>query len=199
MANEALRSVLNLVWSSIEQLGQPCALMGGLALAIWNHARFTRDVDLLLGIDRADVDKVVEKLVSKGCRPKRNPPLLIVGDHSFIQFSYVPPEEFFEIHFDLLLAETPLQKSALNRCIKQSIDGVDSPVSVLRCEDLILFKLVAGRMIDRADAAMLLRVNVDRLDLHYVVTWIKQLDLGKDFQQIWAEALPSRELPELGS
>jgi hypothetical protein len=197
MASDALRSVLNLVWNSIEPLGQPCALMGGLALAVWNHARFTRDVDLLLGIDRADVDRVVEELVSKGCRPKRNPPLLIIGDHSFIQFSYVPPDEFFEIHFDLLLAETPLQKSALNRCIKQSIDGVDLPVFVLSCEDLILFKLVAGRIIDRADAAMLLRMNVNKLDLHFIAKWIEKLGLAKDFQEIWAEALPSREMPDL--
>jgi hypothetical protein len=197
MASEALRSVLNLVWGTIQPLGQPCALMGGLALAVWSHARFTRDVDLLLGIDRTEIDTVVNQLVSRGCRPKRVPPLLTVGDHSFLQFFYNPPDEFYEIQFDLLLAETPLQKSALSRCIEQGIEGVDRPVSVLSCEDLILFKLVSGRIIDRADAAMLLRENVDDLDLQYLGDWIGRLDLGKDFQEIWAEALPARELPGL--
>lgn len=152
MASDALRSVLNLVWNSLESLGQPCALMGGLALAIWNHARFTRDVDLLIGIDRTDVDKVVRQLVSKGCRPKRNPPLLIVGDHSFIQFSYEPPEEFFEIHFDLLLADTSLQKSALNRCIKQSIVGVDRPPKLRRSDSFQIGSRTNHRSSRRRDA-----------------------------------------------
>jgi hypothetical protein len=199
MASEALRSVLNLVWNSVEPLGQPCALIGGLALAVWSHARFTRDVDLLLGIDRTGIDAVVSQLVARGCRPKRVPPLLVVGDHSFLQFFYTPPDEFYEIQFDLLLAETPLQKSALARSIKQTIVGVDRPISVLSCEDLILFKLVSGRIIDRADAAMLLRENVDELEMTYLRDWIGRLSLDKGLQEIWAEALPSRELPELSS
>jgi hypothetical protein len=197
MASDAVRSVLNHLWNAIETMGHPVALMGGLALAVWYHPRSTRDVDLLLGIGRDEVDDVLNMLEGIGCRPKKQPPLVIIGDHSFVQMLYTPTGEFYDVQFDLLLAETPLQKSALRRCIKQTVEGVDRPISVLSCEDLILFKLLAGRMIDRADAAMLLRENVDDLDFKYLGDWISQFDLGKDFQEIWAEALPSRESPEL--
>lgn len=196
MASDAVRSVLNLVWNSIEPLGHPCALIGGLALAVWSHPRFTRDVDLLLGVDRANIDSIVDQLRSQGCRSKKIPPLHVVGDHSFVQFLYTPPEEFYEVQFDLLLAETPLQKSALNRCIQRDLEGVDRPISVLNCEDLILFKLLAGRMIDRADAAMLLRENREELDLDYLAKWIESLQLKHDFLEIWREAFPMETEPK---
>lgn len=196
MASEAVRSVLNVVWNSIEPLGHPCALIGGLALAVWSHPRFTRDVDLLLGVDRANIDSLIDQLKSKECRPKTIPPLHVVGDHSFVQFLYTPPEEFYEVQFDLLLAETPLQKSALNRCVQRDLEGVDRPIYVLNCDDLILFKLLAGRMIDRADAAMLLRENRESLDLDYLAKWIKDLNLDRDFCEIWREAFPAETEPK---
>jgi hypothetical protein len=197
MASDAVRSVLSHVWNVIEPLGHPCALMGGLALAVWSHPRSTRDVDLLLGIDRAHIDVIVKKLQSQGCRPKKMPLLHVVGDHSFVHLLYTPPGEFYEVQFDLLLAESPLQKSALNRCVQRTVEGIDRPIKVLDCNDLILFKLLAGRLIDRADAAMLLRENRDTLDMQYLSRWIEQLDLKGDFQQIWHEAYPTESLPDI--
>ena len=39
MAGEGIRAVLSHVWSALEPLGFPYALMGGIALAAWNHPR----------------------------------------------------------------------------------------------------------------------------------------------------------------
>ena len=66
---------------------------------------------------------------------------------------------------------------------------------MLNCDDLILFKLLAGRMIDRADAAILLRENRDAIDFDYTLAWIARLDLEHTFAEIWREALPDEELP----
>ena len=190
MASDAVRSVLNHVWNVIEPLGHPCALMGGLALAVWSHPRSTRDVDLLLGVSRDDIDFVVTQLQSQGCRPKKMPLLHVVGNLSFVHLLYTPPEEFYDVQFDLLLAETPLQKSALNRSVERVVEGIDRPLHVLNCDDLILFKLLAGRLIDRADAAMLLRENRDSLDFEYLSRWVADLDLTPIFQEIWRDAFP---------
>jgi hypothetical protein len=195
MASEAVRTVLNQLWNTIEPLGYPVALMGGLALAVWYHPRSTRDVDLLLGADREDIDNVLDELKSVGCRTKKQPPLLVIGDHSFVQLLYTPPEEFYDVQFDLLLAETELQKSALRRCVTRSVEGVEKPIQVLACEDLVLFKLAAGRMIDLADAAMLLRENLRDLDTSYLSSWIKRLGLERSFAGTWQEAFPETDLP----
>jgi hypothetical protein len=58
-----------------------------------------------------------------------------------------------------------------------------------------LFKLVSGRMIDRADAAMLLRENRDAIDVSYLASWVGRLNLGPQFTQAWTEAYPGDDLP----
>jgi hypothetical protein len=195
MARDAVRSILNRLWNVLEPLGYPIALMGGLALAVWYHPRSTRDVDLLLGIGRENIGDVLDRLKAIGCRAKKHPPLHIVGDHSFVQLLYTPPGEFYDVQFDLLLAESDLQKAALRRCVTRPVEGVEKPIQVLSCEDLILFKLLAGRMIDLADAAMLLRENFADLDTSYLANWIKQLELGRSFGEVWHEAFPDQALP----
>jgi hypothetical protein len=66
---------------------------------------------------------------------------------------------------------------------------------VLHCDDLILFKLVAGRVIDRADAAMLLRENREAIDFDYFLSWVARLDLTREFAVSWREAYPDEVLP----
>lgn len=195
MSGETVRATLNELWQVLEPLGIPCALIGGLAMAIWNHPRATRDVDLLIGVDLDHIDPVVEKLEQAGCRPKSSSLITSVGAHHFAQFLYTPPDELYDIPLDLLLAESDFQNAALSRRVSRSVAGVDSEIDVLHCNDLILFKLLAGRMIDRADAAMLLRENRGELDLDHLHAWVIELKLHEDFTQIWEEAFPGESFP----
>jgi hypothetical protein len=195
MAGESVRAVLNHVCYVLAPLGHPFALMGGIALAAWNHPRATRDVDLLIGVDSADLDPVINRFGECGCRPKRVPPIVTVGQHHFVQFLYTPPGEFYDVQFDLLLAESDLQKSAIARRIRRDVFGMSHPVDVLNCDDLILFKLLAGRMIDRADAAMLLRENREAIDFDYLLTWVAHLGLAGEFTETWREAYSGEEPP----
>jgi len=194
MASETVRAVLLHICNVLKPLGYPYALMGGVALAAWNHPRATRDVDLLIAIDRKSIDSLIEQLISHGCRPKRYPPLIVVEEHSFVQFLYTPPDEFYEVQFDLLLVESELQKSAIQRRLHRNVIGLDHGIDVLSCDDLLLFKLVAGRMIDRADAAMLLRENRLILDFEYLSSWVERLKIGAIWVEIWAEAFPDEPL-----
>ena len=88
------------------------------------------------------------------------------------------------------------QKTALARRAAQEIPGLNYPVQVLRPEDLILFKLYAGRVIDRADAAMLLRENRETIDFGYLQLWVQRMALAAEFAEIWREAFPDESLPE---
>jgi hypothetical protein len=170
--------------------------MGGISLAAWNHIRTTRVVDLPMAVDRAAIEPILNTLRLHGCRPKRSPPLITVGDHHFVQFLYTPPGEFYDVQFDLLPAESDLQKSALARRVPRDVPGIRRPVDVLHCDDLILFKLVAGRMIDRADAAALLRENREVIELDYLLSWVAQLNLTEEFAECWREAYPGEVPPK---
>jgi hypothetical protein len=112
VASDAARSVLNQVIKALVPLGTPFSLVGGLALAVWSYSRSTLDVDLLVGVDHQSAKPIIDALTAIGCRPKRDPPINRVGEHSFLHFLFTPPGEFYDVQFDLLLAETDLEKTA---------------------------------------------------------------------------------------
>lgn len=190
MPGEIVSGVLKHVWMTLEPLGHPMALMGGMSLAAWNRIRATQDVDLLIGLGRDAVSPLIDRLGRSGCHPKKDPPLTVVGDHCFLQFLYTPPDEFFDVQFDLLLAETPLQQSAIDRRVRRAVVGVSQSMDVLNCDDLILFKLLAGRLIDRADASALLRENRDQIDFDYLRRWVAELMLEAELAEAWNDAFP---------
>jgi hypothetical protein len=195
MASETVRALLSHVWYALDPLGYPCALMGGAALAVWSHPRSTRDVDLLIGVSSANCNEIVAQLRASGCRPKVQPPLQSIGQLHLAQFLYTPPGEFYDAQFDLWFAESDLQKSAIARRVRRELPGVEQPIDVINCDDLILFKLLAGRIIDRADAATLLRENRDAIDFGYLNDWLERLDLTREFAEIWQETYPDESPP----
>jgi hypothetical protein len=132
-----------------------------------------------------------------GCRPKHSPPLRRVGNHSFIHLLYTPQDEFYDVQFDLLLAESAFEQSALQNSVRRDVPGVELPIRVVDCNDLILMKLVSGRLIDRADCAMLVRENHTELDLPYLGGWLRELRLIDDWEAIWGDAFPGESLPVL--
>jgi hypothetical protein len=195
MANDGVVETLRQGWLALEPLGLPMAVIGGLALSAWNHVRYTRDADILIAIDEANVDALLKAVVEAGFQPKKLPPILQIDDQQLIQLKFVPPEGLLPFQLDLLFAGSEYQKMALARATTQQIRNLNHPVKVLRPDDLILLKLYAGRMIDRADAAMLLRENREEIDLAYLAKWVKFFALEKDFAEIWPEAFPDEQLP----
>jgi hypothetical protein len=195
MPSEAILAALRAVLSALAPLKLQTALLGGLALAVWKHARFTKDVDVLVALGNVEKDTLLNALSSTGFRPKRDDGTILLGDLEVLQMVYAPPGALIDVQVDLLLAGDEYQYAALDRCITTTIEELDSPVNVLSCEDLILHKLLAGRIIDRADAAALLRANRDSLDFDYVRHWIGEKRLTSEFSDVWAEAFPDEPLP----
>jgi hypothetical protein len=168
--------------------------MGGLAVAVWKHPRSTRDVDLLVDLSDQDLPALIDALRKSGMRPKRQPPVLQIGAQKIIQFLYEAPGTFLDIQIDLLVGEMPYQRVALSRSQSVLIPGCNAEIRVLSCEDLILHKLLAGRIVDRADAAALLRANRANLNLGYLESWVSQLNLRDEFAAVWKEGLPGEKL-----
>jgi hypothetical protein len=72
---------------------------------------------------------------------------------------------------DLLFATTPFEIEALGRRRPLRVLGVELPVA--SPEDLVVFKLIAGRPQDLADADALYRLHGDELDLDRVRRWCR--------------------------
>ena len=195
MSARPVVETLRHLWSSLSPLKLPMTVMGGIALSAWKHVRMTHDVDLLLDILTSDVNVVLHKLGEAGFRPKRQPPVLSLAEARIVQLLYEPLDAYLELQVDLLLADTPYQLVALSRRQPARLPGLDIEVQVLSCEDLVLHKLLTGRVIDRADAAALLRANQAALDLSYLMHWTRTLVLGAELAEVWEEAFPGEKPP----
>jgi hypothetical protein len=194
MVGNAVLAALEHVWGTLEPTGCPLALMGGLSLALWKHARMTRDVDLLIGLQHTSVEAVLDVLLQAGVRTKQEPPIVDLGSVRIVQLIYEPKGSFLDIQIDLLLAESAFHCEALARRIPARLADLD--LFALSCEDILILKMNGGRIIDRVDAATLLRLNRTTLDLSYLLKWVNQLGLGAEWAEIWREAFPGEPLPD---
>ena len=190
MAGKVVLTALKHVWAALEPTNCPRALIGGLSLSFWKHVRSTLDVDLLIDPEPGGVEPILDALRQSGVRTKHHPPIIDLGSARIVQLLYEPKDVFMDIQIDLLLAESPFHREALTRRIPARLSDMDLDLYTLNCEDILIMKMDAGRLIDKADAAALLRLNRADLDLPYLLKWVKQLNLAAEWAEIWSNAFP---------
>ncbi len=198
MASEGVLATLQAGWKALAAIDAPKAVIGGLALVAWKHARYTRDADILIAIEPGRIDELIVALTKAGFQPRHTPPLRVVDGQGIVQFIFQPAGALMPFQLDLLLVNGDFQRTAVTRAVSWPIRQAEAPVRVVRPDDLIVIKLLAGRIIDRADAAMILRENRDEIDftrLHHEVTC---QGVAAEYQEIWREAFPDEVVPELG-
>jgi len=195
MLAEPLIHTVGHVWNAMRPLGAPMAIMGGVALAAWQHLRATTDVDILVGLDGENANLVLDALRKHDIRPDHIPPPRQFGSSRVIQLRYDPPETLLDVQLHLLMGNTEFHRQALSRRVPIQLGELDQQVEVLACEDLILLKLLAGRIVDRADAAYLLRFNWPQLDQPYLLQWTRRLEVVDSFHEVWDEAFPGEPPP----
>jgi hypothetical protein len=188
MAAPAVLRTLEEVWKALLPLQIPMAVMGGLALSVWKRPRATRDVDLLVGIGGRRPEELLSALTGAGFRAKHTPPVRPLGTLQIMQLEFEPKDSFVSISVDLLLVDSEYHREALRRSVSIRLENVADDIAVLSCEDLLIHKLMAGRSIDRADAAAVLRANRDLLDFGYLTRWATALRLTEELREIWREA-----------
>ena len=187
-------SALEQLWRALQPLRLPMAVMGGLAVSFWKHVRATQDVDILVGLAAEEESTVIAVLRTAGFRVKHDPAVMQLGELRLLQLLVQPPGSYLDIQVDLLLVSTEFHRRALTRKVPVRLPGQGMEVEVLTCEDLILYKLIAGRILDRADVHALLRANAQSLDMDYLARTSSDLGVRSDLEAILTEALPGRSL-----
>jgi hypothetical protein len=195
MARDVVLETLRHAWETLQPLNASMAVMGGIALAAWEHVRATHDVDLLIGLERAHGARIVQHMEAAGFKTKRYPPVMQLGRLDLVQFLYNPPDTLLDIQVDLLLGESEYQRAALSRRVATRLPGLDVELFVLSCEDLIVYKLLAGRILDVADCAALLVANRGALDWSYLARWSQSLGLTRELSDVWKRAFPGDRPP----
>ncbi len=138
------------------------------------------DVDLLVVLSPAELGALAGELEHAGFCPRR-PPVAAIGDCNLLQVAVEDRHSCLDIRVDILTADTEFHRTAISRAFATNLGSV--PVSVVRCEDLILLKLLAGRPIDQVDAEELWRMNEADTDLDYLQRWARDLGIVEELGQ----------------
>lgn len=150
-------------------------IIGGQAMHIYGEPRMTRDIDITVGID--DIDKIISVI------KKINLSIKVKNYRKFARETMVIPtiDKKTGLIVDFILSYLEYEKQAFTRVNKIKLDKVT--VNYASLEDVIIYKIFAGRPRDMEDVKILLLKN-PRYDKKYINRWLKEFDkaLNKNFR-----------------
>lgn len=148
------------------------ALLGGVAANLYrDRPRLTEDVDVVLEVGRDRWPALADALHADGwaLQPGEAYPDVVLLRR---------PDR---LPVDVLIAKTEYQRVALDRAKARELGGGRPAVPVLTPEDIVIHKLIAGRLTDLDDVERILGTTGE-LDLRYVEQWVKEWGL----EERWA-------------
>ncbi len=144
------------------------ALAGGWAFSALIEPRATTDIDLLILLDRPSRETIQSLLAPLFESLIVHPAPMTMRGISMWRTVGVRRRE--EVVVDFLLADSAFLQAALSR--KQQIPWRGESVSIVTLEDLILLKMLAGRLQDQADLEKIeARRSEFQIDWAYVNKW----------------------------
>lgn len=150
------------VLTSLERAGARYLVVGGVAVVLHGYLRTTLDLDLVLHLDRDNVERALAALGDLGFQPQVPVPLSSFADpevrerwlreKNMTVFSLWHPEHpGFAV--DLFVQEPFDFDAVYQRALRVPLQGVEA--TVLSRDDLMAMKRAAGRARDLEDIAAL--------------------------------------------
>lgn len=179
------RTLLANIAKIFDNLKLPYLVTGGMAVLVWGRPRFTADIDVVVEIKTSDVKGLVEALKNLGQAGYIDEDVAdeIVrkgGEFNFIDGTTGIKVDFWVSNngpFDLSRFERRTTRKILNQKIYFT-----SP------EDLILSKLKwfkeSGSNRHLEDAESVLKISGENLDVEYLKTWAKKLEVKDEFKKL---------------
>jgi Nucleotidyltransferase of unknown function (DUF6036) len=148
-------------------------VIGGLAVVAVGEPRTTGDVDVLAFVTEADAHRLIAEARGAGFEAEDEVERRRLRETGTLRFRHAP------FQLDVITASMPFEEEAFRRATPQRMFGralrFPSP------EDLILFKVLAGRDKDLLDAVGVARRHAATLDRHYVDATLRPIcDLAED-------------------
>jgi hypothetical protein len=156
------RTALNALAELLDELSIRWVLIGALAANRYRAApRLTMDVDVLLADTGPGLPELERHLRSRGWSVRRADPAgeLLRLTHAELGIA------------DILIAGTDYQQQAIDRARHEPVDESHT-VPVLAIEDVIVHKLIAGRLQDLADVEAILSTH-PQMDRDYIDHWVR--------------------------
>ena len=154
----------------------PYMIIGGQAVLIYGEPRLTKDIDITLGTNTNDLERVMDIV------RRVNLKLLLESVEDFVKKTHVLPviDEKSGIRVDFIFSFSPYERQAIERAIGMKFGR--NLVKFASLEDVVIHKTIAGRPRDMEDVRSILLKN-SNYNLNYIEKWLKEFDrsLGENF------------------
>lgn len=180
---ELYPALLARIARALDGAGIPYMVIGGQAVLLHGEPRLTRDIDLTLGCDAGELDRLLSIASGADLQPAVN------QIEAFVKQTNVLPltDRSTEIRVDMIFSFTTYEAEAIHRSLAVPLGGTN--VRFASAEDLIIHKLVAGRARDLEDVRGVLLRNPG-IDEAYLLKWLPTFrdivnrDLVADYLQL---------------
>lgn len=158
-------------------------LSGSLAGAYHTVARATQDVDLVIEVDREQVEALVRGCQEAGFYVDREAALTAVRTRS--QFNVIDASSGWKADF-IIRKDRPFSREEFDRRQPATLLGIDTWVATV--EDLILSKLewaaIGDSAIQRRDVRALVGTAGDSLDRDYIEQWVDEIGARSEWEAV---------------
>jgi hypothetical protein len=175
-AESFLVQALSTLITDFNQRGLLYALAGGWAYSALVEPRATTDIDLLMLVDQPRREGLQSLLSPQFDSLVVHPAPMVFHGISIWRTVGICGGQ--EVVVDILLADSEYLRTALGR--RRMVEFGSLQIPILTIEDLILLKMIAGRLQDQADLEKI-RTRQDELgvDWGYVETWKGKLGIAR--------------------
>lgn len=151
-------------------------LFGAQAVLFWGWTRSTKDVDITAEIDIETAPEFVAAMRAAGFVPRTEDWQQTLRRVRILPFVYPPTNTLL----DVVVAGPGLEEEFLKRAVEVDVEGLRLPI--IRPEDLVTGKILAGRPKDLEDVYSILRERGGNLDLDQIREDLALLEtfLGRD-------------------
>lgn len=186
MGGEIVVQALKTILAALRKLGHLPVLVGGLGIQAWGRIRQTKDVDLLVLSPPQERERLLAAAEAEGLIRDPVRPIVTIEGTTILRLAYCDPKFGITVRVDLIEASGGFLEDVVRRSRPGRL--FDQDLRLPTCEDLILMKLLAGRPIDLADSAELLRLNSSSLDHDDLGKRAADLGLSKLLQTALTES-----------
>ncbi len=174
MISHRITELIKKILSLAEESETDIMFIGGIAVSAWAVPRATYDVDAVALINEKKINDFLVLCKKYGFDYDADRPVKHIQNLSFLTLS--TGKNFQEgIYTDIFLARGKYFQTALKR--KRILNVLDVRIPVVSPEDLILYKLLAGRSRDMEDVHEILLRQKDKLDIAYMKQWSEELGI----------------------
>lgn len=158
------------ITKALDKFNIPYMIIGGQAVLFYGEPRFTRDIDITLGIDVKDLNIFLNIISRLKFKPMIKNVRDFVSDTMVLPVNDIPSG----IRIDFIFSNSEFENKAIKRAKKVKYNG--TIIKIASLEDIVIHKMVAGRPRDIEDITAILSKNPE-FDSKYILSWLRKFDL----------------------